>query len=139
MNLKKFRIVHSTLIENYQYIEAHLEGIYASISGKPFKEGLKEVVRGSLSDVIREIKEVEEERKVEVFTDDEYRQLRQIIERRNFWCHCCYCEITFDRKSGSPANAADVQKLQDDLRTARHWRDRLFHKKMDIFEKKWKI
>lgn len=34
MVLKEFRINHSTLIERYQFIEAHLEGIYAALFGQ---------------------------------------------------------------------------------------------------------
>ena len=41
MLLEKFRITHSTLIEHYQFIEAHLEGIYASVSEKSISVGEK--------------------------------------------------------------------------------------------------
>ena len=43
MVLKEFRINHSTLIEHYQFIEAHLEGIYAALSGKSFADGIREI------------------------------------------------------------------------------------------------
>ena len=135
MFLKEFRITHSTLIEHYQFIESHLEGIYASISGKPFSVGLKEIERDSLSGVVREIRDVEKEKGITVFTESEYKQLRQIIERRNFWCHCCYVEMCFDRKSGGPAKVADVQQLLDDMKTAELWREQLFRKKVDMLKK----
>ena len=135
MVLKEFRITHSTLIEHYQFIESHLEGIYAAISGKPFSVGLKEVERDSLSGVIREIKDLEKEKDIAVFTEDEHRQLRQIVERRNFWCHSCYYELSFDLKTGGPARVRDVQKLLEDLKTAEHWRTQLFQRKMDLLKK----
>ncbi len=134
MELKEFRITHSTLIEHYQFIEAHLEGIYAAISEKPFSVGIKDVERDSLSGVVREIREME--KNIKVFSEDEYRQLRQIIERRNFWCHSCYFELPFDRKTGGLAKVRDVQKLLEDLHTAEHWREQLFHKKIDLLKKK---
>ena len=31
MVLNEFRVLHSTLIEHYQFIEAYLESIYASV------------------------------------------------------------------------------------------------------------
>lgn len=136
MVLKEFRITHSTLIEHYQFIEAHLEAIYAAISGKPFWDGLREVEKGSLSSAVREIQAAERENSVQVFTEDEYKQLRQIIDRRNFWCHCCYCELAFDLQTGGPAQLKDVQELFQDLQTAELWRQRLFHKKVDLLEKK---
>lgn len=137
--LKEFRIAHSTLIEHYQFIEAHLEGIYAAISGKPFADGITEIERNSISGVVREIKDIEKEKGIQVFTEDEYTQLRQMIERRNFWCHCCYFEMAFDHQTGGPAKVRDVQQLFQDLQTAEQWREQLFHKKIDLLKKKPQI
>ena len=136
MVLKEFRITHSTLIEHYQFIEAHLEGIYAAVSGKPFAEGIRDVEKDSLGGVVREIRDLEREKKIRVFTEEEYAQLRQIIERRNFWCHCCYFEMAFDRQTGGPAKVRDVQMLFEDLKTAEQWRDQLFHKKLSLLKPK---
>lgn len=136
MDLKEFRMTHSLLIEHYQFIEAHLEGIYAAVSDKPFLLGVQEVEKDSLGGVVREIKDLEREKKIKVFTEDAYKQLRQIIERRNFWCHCCYFELPFDRHTGGPARVRDVQILFEDLKTAEQWREQLFQKKIDLLEKK---
>ena len=136
MLLNEFRVLHSTLIEHYQFIEAHLEGIYAAISGKSFADGIREVEKDSLGGVVREIKELEREKKIQVFTGEEYTQLRQIIEQRNFWCHCCYFEMPFDRQTGGPAKVRDVQILFEDLRTAERWRDQLFEKKLSLMKPK---
>ena len=136
MVLKEFRITHSTLIEHYQFIEAHLEGIYAAISEKSFSDGIKEVEKDSLGGVVREIRELERDKKIRVFTEEEYAQLRQIIERRHFWCHCCYFEMAFDLQTGGPARVRDVQILFEDMKTAEQWREQLFQKKLDLLEKK---
>ncbi|MDE7427844.1 MAG: hypothetical protein K2N00_01005 [Lachnospiraceae bacterium] len=42
MNLSEFRIAHSIVMEHFQFIEMHLEGIYAALSGRSFYEGLKD-------------------------------------------------------------------------------------------------
>lgn len=136
MTLAEFRIMHSTLIEHYQFIEAHLEGIYAAISDKPFLVGVQEVEKGSLSGAIREIRAAERENGICVCTEEEYAQLRQIVERRNFWCHCCYFEMAFDRKTGGPARVRDVQALLEDLKTAEAWREKLFRKKVELLKEK---
>ena len=136
MILKEFRIEHSTLIEHYQFIEAHLEGIYAAISGKSFSEGVKEVEKGSLSSVVREIRGIEKEKKIRVLTDEEYKQLAQIIERRNFWCHCCYFEMSFDLQTGGPAKVRDVHQMFDDMKVAKQWRDLLFDRKISLLKAK---
>lgn len=135
MVLEEFRILHSTLIEHYQLMEAHLEGIYAAASGKPFLDGIREIERDSLSGVVREIRTVEREKKIKIFTEEEYTALRQIIERRNFWCHCCYFEMVFDRETGGPAKVRDVQALFDDMKTAEAWRERLLQKKRSLLKK----
>ena len=36
MNLSEFRTAHSVVMEHYQFIEMHLEGIYAALSGRSF-------------------------------------------------------------------------------------------------------
>ena len=136
MMLEKFRITHSTLIEHYQFIEAHLEGIYASFSTKPFLVGLKEVERDSLSGVVREIRELERDKKIQIFSAEEHTQLRQIIERRNFWCHSCYYDLCFDRKTGGLAKVQDVQMLLEDLRMAEQWREQLYQKKIALIKEK---
>ncbi len=139
MTLEKFRIVHSTLIEHYQFIESHLEGIYAAISDKNLIEGLKEVEKDGLTGILREIKQVEKEKRFSVFTGDEYEQLRKIFQRRNVWCHSCYLEIPFDLKTGGPAKISDAQKMLEDLETAEKWRQRLFDKKIEMLKKNEKI
>ena len=136
MVLKEFRITHSTLIEHYQFIEAHLEGIYAAISDEPFWDVLKEIERDSLGGVLREIRRIEREKGIQVFTEDEYTRLRQVTERRNFWCHCCYYEMSFDMKTGGPAKVSDIHTLFEDMKTAEQWREQLFHKKIALMEKK---
>ena len=59
MVLKKFRITHSMLVEHYQYIEAHLEAIYAAVSDEPFWNALEEIEKDSLGTVVRELQELD--------------------------------------------------------------------------------
>ncbi len=139
MVLKEFRITHSTLIEHYQFIEAHLEGIYAAISDKPFMDGIREIEKDSLSGVVRELRELERIKGIQILTGEEYKQLRQLIERRNFWCHCCYFEMSFDLQTGNPARVRDIQDLMEDLQTAEQWREKLYRKKVDLLKQKDEI
>lgn len=136
MILKEFRIIHSSLIEHYQFVEAHLEGIYAAISDKTFSEGIKDVEKDSLSGVVREIRDLEKIKGINIFTEDEYKQLRQIIERRNFWCHSCYFELSFDRKTGGLSKVRDEKKLLTDLQDAERWREKLYNIKIELLENK---
>lgn len=120
MTLDEYRVKHSMLIELYQWIEFDLESLYAALSGDPFHKALQEIERDSIGGVVREIRRIENQRKITVFSDAEYAQLDQIRERRNFWCHVCYTEA-WDNRTGTPENA---NRLLADLRHARdvlHW------------------
>ena len=120
MTLEEYRIRHSMLIEQYQWIEFDLEGLFAFISGDPFHEAIAEIEKDSIGGVVREIKKIEEERNITVFFDSEYEELDQIRQRRNFWSHACYTESR--DKQGVPKNA---DMLLEDLAIAQHFLSRL--------------
>ena len=136
MTLEKFRILHSTLVEHYQFIEAHLEGIYAAVSEKSFTDALKDVEKDGLGGILRDIQWLERKKKIDVLSDEECERLREIFERRNFWCHSCYFEMVFDRETGGPAKVRDVQQLMGDLKAAQQWRELLFEKKISLMREK---
>ena len=123
-----FRIVHSTLIEHYQFIEAHLESIYSNLSEKDYLEGLEDVKKASLPAIIRAIQKMEKEKGVSVFTAEEYDCLSHIFQRRNFWCHNCFYDLTFDFKTGNLKKPEDMHRMMADLREAEEWREKLFRK-----------
>ena len=114
MTLEEYRIKHSMLIEQYQWIEFNLEGLFAAISDEPFCEALREIEKDSIGGVVREIKKIEKEKNIRIFSADEYQELDQLRERRNFWSHVCYTEV-YDKKTGAPQNA---KLLLTDLKKA---------------------
>lgn len=128
MTLEEYRIKHSTLIEQYQWIEFDLEGLYAFICGEPFHKAIQQIEKDTIGGVVREIKEIEEQRNMVVFSQAEYEELDQIREHRNFWSHECYTEGN-DRQRGVPRNAA---LLAEDLKDAQRCLNRLRQIK-DIF------
>lgn len=133
MDLKEFRIAHSTVMEQYQFIERELEGIYAALSGKHFYFGLKDVETFSISKVIRVIQEQEKINHIRVISDAEYEDLKSICQKRNFWTHNCYTEMVFERKTGGPKKEKDIKQLFDDIRTAEQMRELLFDRKIKLF------
>ena len=137
MKLDAFRKDHSTIIEHYQYIEHHLEGIYASVCGKSFCSGLKDVEKSSLHQLISEIKHAESQSTTPILSPDEYEAFERIRLRRNYWCHECYVDMVVDRKTNA-LREKYVHLLAEDLRDAEFWRTLLFEKKkqlMDSIEK----
>ena len=134
MTLDQFRIMHSTLIEHYQFIELHLEGIYAKICGKDFMVGLEEVEKHNIGRLIKEIKMFEEQKHISVFSKLDYKKIESICGRRNFWCHSCYTDMVFDRKTCAPKKDEDIKMLRDDITKAEQLRDALFQKKLRLLQ-----
>jgi hypothetical protein len=136
MTLEKFRILHSTLIEHYQYMEGHLEGLYAVVSEKDFSDALKDVEKDGLAGILRDILRLEREQGIDVLSDEECAQLQDVFTRRNFWCHNCYFDMVFDRQTGGPAKVRDVEQLLQDLKEAEQWRERLLEKKLAFLKQR---
>ena len=134
MVLKKFRITHSMLVEHYQYIEAHLEAIYAAVSDEPFWNALEEIEKDSLGTVVRELQELDKQKELNIFTNEEYAALRKLTARRNYWCHFCYCDLAFNLKTGGPAHKEDTTKMLEDLKAAESWRANIFQKNIEILK-----
>lgn len=135
MDLKEFRISHSTVMEHYQFIEHELEGIYAALSGKPFYIGLKDVEKFNISKMIQLVQEQEKIHNQKMISDAEYEDLKFICQRRNFWTHNCYTEMIFNRKTGGPKKETGIQQLYDDIRTAKQMRELLFNKKIELLQR----
>ena len=121
MTLEEYRIRHSMLIEQYQWIEFDLEGLCAAISDEPFCEAIREIERDSIGGVVREIRRIEKEKNITIFSEDEYQELDMLRERRNFWSHACYTEA-YDKNTGVPRNA---QMLSTDFEKAESFLKRL--------------
>lgn len=134
MTLEEYRIRHSMLIEQYQWIEFDLEGLYAAISDEPFCEALREIEKDSIGGVVREIKKIEKEKNITVFSDDEYQELDMLRERRNFWSHACYTEA-YDKITGVPKNQhlllSDLRKAETFLGRVRKIKDMHLEKNRD--------
>ncbi len=126
MKIDQFRIWHSLLIEQYQFIEMHLEGIHASFCDGGFIKGLQEVDKSNLRQLLAKIETIEKTEQHPIFSEDERSLLNHVIERRNYWVHNCYTEIVFDSKTDDLKNRKDIDELENDIREAEKLRERLF-------------
>ena len=134
MTLEKFRIRHSYLIEQYQFVEHHLEGIYASACNSGFFKGLEEVGKSNLNKLVREIRRIENEKRIQIISEELYAKIEKIIERRNFWCHNCYVDMLF-KSNGDPKKEEDIKTLNADIAEAEKLKDVLFELKQQFLEK----
>lgn len=132
MTLQEFRIAHSTVMEHYQFIEMHLEGIYAVLSKNGFIDGLENVRFFSISKTIQMIQNQEKRLDIRVISDSEYEDLNDICQRRNFWTHSCYTDMAFDSKTDGPKKEADIKQLHHDIRAAEQMREILLQKKINL-------
>lgn len=130
--MDKFRILHSMTIEHYQFIEFHLEGIYALMCGKCFSAGLEDVEHDAIGRLLAQIKHIEKETQIEILPKPMYERLKQIRVRRNFWCHNCYIDMRFDQKTGAPK---DPKLLSDDFLEAEEVRGTVYQLFMELKEK----
>lgn len=132
MTEEEFRIMHSKIIEHYQFIEFHLEGIYAMINGNDFIVGLKEVETHNIGRLLKTIKQIEQKQNIKVLSEDLYIKLQNVYVRRNFWCHNCYVDMIFDRKTDVPKKESDINEMRSDLQEALLIRNFLYEEKMKL-------
>ena len=128
MASKKFYLLYAQLMEHYQFIEEFLERIYAVLSGKSYLDGLQDVDRSPLPTIVKSIQKLEKEQQITVFTKDEYDTLFEIIKRRNFWAHECFCTLIFNSSSEELKHIEDKQRMSSDFLQAEEWRERTFER-----------
>ncbi len=136
MPLVEFRKVHSELIEHYQFIEFHLEGMYAAVCGKHLIDGLSDVEKDNYGKLINKIHMLEKQNNEEYLTSDECKRLTALCARRNFWCHNCYVDLKFDSKTGGLAEISDMQMLMTDFREAEDMRELTYNKAHSLLTRK---
>ena len=136
MTLEEFRLAHSELVEHYQFIESHLERIYSCLSNKPFYDGLIEVERDTIPKLMKRIRAIQKKKGKTILTEDEFGTIERICSRRNFWCHSCYVELSFDYKTGNLKRIVDANSMKKDLAEAKEIRDWLFEKMVPLLQDK---
>lgn len=134
MKLEEFRIKHSALIEQYQFIELHLEGIYAAVSGKDFISALDDVELSNIGKLVFEIQKIENQTNISVIPIEVYNRIDESRLRRNYWCHNCFVDMAF-KPNGDPQKEKDISTLKRDLREAEELREILFEIKRSILYK----
>ena len=131
MDIEEFRIKHSILIEHYQYIEHHLEGLYAINKGKDFYDTLVKIEKDPISKLLSRINK---EAGGQILDDAECERLRILNAERNYWTHNCYVDLAFDAKTGGLKHESDEQRLRNAIAEAENVRNMLFDKKLKYYK-----
>ena len=113
MTIDEFRINHSKIIEQYQLIEWHLEGIFGLLEFGDFDELTHRVENDAMGELIRKVRFLVKENKVDLLTKDDFSILDNIRDDRNFWCHENFLDIQEDREKIKK----QTQRIIDDLNT----------------------
>lgn len=129
MTESEFRIKYSELVEYYQYIEMRLKficGAFLADNERGWLDRLNDIDSDPFGTLLRNIKEIQDKRHVEVLKDEDFVALGEIREKRNYWVHQCFGgrnPIVFPR--GQLKNPAYGTMLIKDLDTAIMWDEKL--------------
>lgn len=132
MTENDFRFKHSELIEYYQYIEMHLKGICAAILAdeeKSWIERLDDYESDSFGTLLKRIKEIQEQKHINVLTKDDLTQLDRLRITRNYWAHQCFGgkqPVIFKKERVNRNDYAT--KIITDLDEAIEWDEKLAKK-----------
>lgn len=126
MESNEYRILHSQIIEQYQLIEFHLEGLFALIvsDGDNFEELARRVENDAMGELIRKVRFLVKEFKFsDLLTKDDFATLERIRDDRNFYCHENFLEnktdnYKFNRKTSINDDLSIAIKMNDRLVSA---------------------
>lgn len=122
MTYDEFRINHSKIIEQYQLIEWHLEGIFGLLETGDFEELTHRVENDAMGELIRKVRFLVKENKVDLLTKEDFSILDNIRDDRNFWCHENFLDLQEDREKLNKqtqriiANLNTTIKMNDKLK-----------------------
>lgn len=88
----EFRIAHSKIIEEFQWLEWRLKNMYSELIEGHYPECFDEVAEKSLGVLIEKLKDVENINETHYLTEEDYSNLKKVKDMRNYWCHSCYVE-----------------------------------------------
>ena len=72
MTINEFRINHSKIIEQYQLIEWHLEGIFGLLEFGDFDELTHRVENDAMGELIRKVRFLIKENKIDYLTKEDF-------------------------------------------------------------------
>lgn len=95
LNFNDFKIYHSELIIYCQIIENDLKWIYSEFKiGKP-ENNYFNVERHNLGKIVTELKALDNSDGNPILSSQDYNYLKQMTQKRNYWCHGCFLEFIY--------------------------------------------
>ena len=129
MTETEFRAKHSEIIEYYQYIEMHLKGICAAIlkdKERSWFEKLNDYETDPFGKLVKEIKVLQSQRNIVLFSQMDLEALEELRQKRNYWVHQCFSDhspVIF--RKGELRNPVFSERIESDLRDAIMWDEKI--------------
>lgn len=98
MDISEFRQMHSELIEFCQLIEDDLKWIYSYMHKGDVEENYNSLEKTTLGALVKKLKVLDNSEGELFISNDDYNFLKQMTEKRNYWCHQCYLELYDDNE-----------------------------------------
>lgn len=115
MNINTFKILHSETIKFCQIIEGYLKWIYSLMHTGNVGENHSKLEKKTLGQVVSMLKKLDKSSGEQFISDDDYNFLKQMTEKRNYWCHVCYRDFMYvENPLTSLAYEKVCEKLQRD-------------------------
>ena len=101
MTIEQFKQLHSETIMYCQAIEHDLKWIYSYMHKGNQYESFETLSKTTLGALVKKLKELDNSDKEPFISNDDYNFLKQMTEKRNYWCHQCYIDFIYDDKDSS--------------------------------------
>lgn len=95
MNFDEFRIKHSDLIHFFQIIEGDLKWIFAIMRKGDLDDNYAKVENLTLGQIVNNLKTLDKSEGEQYISDSDYNFLKQMTEKRNYWCHVFYRDFLY--------------------------------------------
>lgn len=112
MNINTFKILHSETIKFCQIIEGDLKWIYSLMHTGNVGENHSKLEKKTLGQVVSMLKKLDKSSGEQFISDDSYNFLKQMTEKRNYWCHVCYRDFMYEE---NPLTSLAYKKVCDKL------------------------
>ena len=127
MEIDEYRVYHSKVIEQYQLVEYHLEGLFAIMlsDGDNFLELAKRVENDAMGELIRKVKFlVKQYNYSNIITKNDINLLYKIRDDRNYYCHENYLKMRYAEKHNEPEERTK-ESIKNDLKMCEELNNKL--------------
>ena len=115
MNFELFKKYHSEVVMNCQCIEHDLKWIYAYMRTGDVDRNFNKLEKKTLGMLVQKLENLDNSDGNPLISADDYEFLRQLTDKRNFWCHQCFIDFIYiESFINSPQYRSVCNKLLED-------------------------